>query len=166
MVIAGINGGPNLGDDVIYSGTVAAATEGRFLGFPAIAVSLAGEECRHYETAAQVVLDMVWKLQQRPLSSDTILNINVPDLPASRIAGVQATRLGNRHKSEPVVRDKNPQGEDVYWVGAPGAEQDAGPETDFHAIRHNLVSVTPLQVDLTRHATLQEIDAWLRTPMP
>lgn len=162
MVIAGINGGANLGDDVIYSGTVAAATEGRFLGFPAIAVSLVGTECKHYDTAARVVLDVVRKLRHRPLSSDTILNVNVPDLPFDRLVGFQATRLGNRHKSEAVVRSKNPQGEDVYWVGPAGAEQDAGPGTDFHAVRHRSVSVTPLQVDLTRHSTLLEIEAWLQ----
>ncbi|MDH3691091.1 MAG: 5'/3'-nucleotidase SurE [Gammaproteobacteria bacterium] len=166
MVIAGINGGANLGDDVIYSGTVAAATEGRFLGFPAVAVSLVGTQCKYYDTAAEVVLQVMNKLRQQPLSSDAILNINVPDLPAGELAGFQATRLGHRHKSEPVVRAKNPQGEEVYWVGPPGAEQDAGPGTDFHAIRENFVSVTPLQVDLTRHATLQEIDAWLQVATP
>ncbi len=161
MVISGINGGANLGDDVLYSGTVAAAMEGRFLGYPALAVSLVGTQVRHYETAARVVLDLVQKLQRRPLPPDTILNINVPDVPFERLAGAQATRLGNRHKSEPVVRDADPQGNEIYWVGPAGAEQDAGPGTDFHALRHAYVSVTPLQVDLTRHGSLEQVSAWL-----
>ncbi len=164
MVIAGINSGANLGDDVLYSGTVAAATEGRFLGFPAVAVSLAGTVCKYFETAAWVVTEIFQRLQKKPLAADHILNINVPDIPQHEIAGFQATRLGYRHKSEPVVKGTNPQGEEVYWVGPAGPEQDAGPGTDFHAIRNGYVSVTPLQVDLTRHHQMNEIADWLDGP--
>ncbi len=160
MVIAGINNGANLGDDVLYSGTVAAAMEGRFLGLPAIAVSLVSHGPKHYATAAQVVLNVLEKLRHHPLPADTILNVNVPDLPLDQLTGYEATRLGHRHKSEPVIRDVNPQGEEVYWVGPAGAEQDAGPGTDFHAIHHNAVSITPLHVDLTRYTALDQLAAW------
>jgi 5'-nucleotidase len=161
MVISGINQGANLGDDVLYSGTVAAAMEGRFLGLPALAVSLIGPDPVHYDTAAQVVRTLLERLQQQPLSFDTILNINVPDLPYDQLAGYQTTRLGHRHKSEPVIKQTDPRGRDIFWVGPPGEEQDAGEGTDFHAIRHNYVSVTPLHIDLTRHTVLQELSDWL-----
>ncbi|MFV2058786.1 MAG: 5'/3'-nucleotidase SurE, partial [Thiohalomonadales bacterium] len=161
MVIAGINAGANLGDDVIYSGTVAAAVEGRFLGLPAIAVSLVGETLQHYATAAQAVRRLVEKLQHEPLPKDSILNVNVPDVPWSDIQGMLGTRLGSRHKSEPVVKFLDPRGRTVYWVGPVGAEQDAGPETDFYAVANNYVSVTPIQVDLTRHESVASISAWL-----
>ena len=146
MVIAGINRGGNLGDDVIYSGTVAAAMEGRFLGLPAIAVSLVGHTGRHFETAAQIVLRLIDKLRNDPLPADTILNVNVPDVPLGQIAGIEATRLGQRHKAESVIKASDPHGLPIYWVGAPGAEADAGPGTDFHAVRRNFVSITPLHV--------------------
>jgi len=162
IVIAGINRGANLGDDVIYSGTVAAAMEGRFLGLPAIAVSLAGKAGTHFETAAQVTLRLLEKLQRESLPADTILNVNVPDVPVERLAGFEATRLGHRHKAEPVIRTSDPHGNPVYWVGAPGAESDAGPGTDFHAIRNHFVSITPLHVDLTRYTALDQVSAWLR----
>ncbi len=162
MVIAGINHGANLGDDVVYSGTVAAAMEGRFLGFPALAVSLAGESPRHFSTATEVVTGILKMLKMGSLASNTILNVNVPDLPIEHIAGYQATRLGNRHKSEPVIKAQDPAGEPIYWVGPPGGEQDAGDGTDFFALRHRFVSVTPLKVDLTRHDALAEIDTWIR----
>ncbi len=162
MVIAGINAGANLGDDVIYSGTVAAAMEGRFLGLPALAVSLTSHEGQHYPTAAQVVLDLLARLQRDPLPSDTILNINVPDLPFAALAGYEATRLGNRHRAEPVIKSADPRGRTIYWVGPPGPAQDAGPGTDFYAVRSGQVSITPLQVDLTRHATLDRLRTWLR----
>jgi 5'-nucleotidase len=161
MVIAGINRGANLGDDVIYSGTVAAAMEGRFLGLPAIAVSLVGQKGEHYATAAEVVIHLFHRLQQDPLPADTILNVNVPDLPMQEIAGLEATRLGHRHKAEPVVRDTDPYGSPIYWVGPSGAEADAGPGTDFFAIKRNFVSITPLQVDLTRYAALEQVASWL-----
>lgn len=161
MVIAGINSGSNLGDDVIYSGTVAAATEGRFLGFPAIAVSLCGGKEGHFETAARVVVEILQRMENRPLPPDTILNVNVPDVAYGEIAGFEVTRLGHRHKSEPVVRARDPQGEEIFWIGPAGGEQDAGPGTDFHAVRHNRVSMSPLQVDLTRHAAIDPLKRWL-----
>ena len=164
IVISGINHGANLGDDVIYSGTVAAAMEGRFLGLPAIAVSLVGRQGWHFDTAARVVLDLIEKLKSHPLPTDTILNVNVPDIPYDQLAGFEATRLGHRHKAEPVVKSADPHGEPIYWVGPPGAEADAGPGTDFFAIRQQRVSVTPLHVDLTRHATLPQVASWLGSP--
>lgn len=161
LVVAGINHGPNLGDDVIYSGTVAAATEGRFLGLPAIAVSIASHEPQYLETAARVVVQLVTGLKCRPLESSVILNVNVPDLPLESIRGFAATRLGHRHKAEPVIADRDPRGRTIYWVGSAGPEQDAGPGTDFHALREGFVSVTPLQVDLTRHSALAPLEQWL-----
>ncbi|MEW7981797.1 MAG: 5'/3'-nucleotidase SurE [gamma proteobacterium symbiont of Phacoides pectinatus] len=161
MVIAGPNAGPNMGDDVIYSGTVAAATEGRFLGLPAMALSINSYTPRHYETAARICVDLVRHLQRRPMAADSILNVNVPDLPYAEIRGLRATRLGHRHKAEPVVRETDPRGRTIYWVGHAGPEQDAGPGTDFHALREGCVSVTPMQVDLTRHAALEGLASWL-----
>ena len=161
MVIAGINSGSNMGDDVLYSGTVAAATEGRFLGLPAIAISMTSSDPQHYATGARVIREIVLRLQQNPLSADTILNINVPDLPYVEIQGYRSTRLGHRHKAEPVVKTEDPRGNIIYWVGPAGAEQDAGPGTDFHAVREGFVSVTPLQVDLTNHSALDVISGWL-----
>lgn len=161
MVVSGINAGPNMGDDVIYSGTVAAATEGRFLGYPAMAVSIASHTPNHFETAARIAVELVQRLCDRPLPPDSILNVNVPDLPYEAIQGVVATRLGHRHKAEPVVKAEDPRGRPIYWVGPAGAEQDAGPGTDFHAVRNGFVSVTPLQVDLTRHQALISLAAWL-----
>jgi len=162
IVVSGINAGANLGDDVLYSGTVAAAMEGRFLGLPAIAVSLVGSQLRHYETAAQVVVGLLNDLANAPLPSDTILNINVPDLPKDEIVGIKTTRLGHRHKSEPVIRDKDPRGRDLFWVGPPGEEKEDGPGTDFDAVRNGYVSVTPLHVDLTRHSAIPELTKWLQ----
>jgi 5'-nucleotidase len=162
MVISGINAGANLGDDVIYSGTVAAAMEGRFLGFPALAVSMASHNPQYFETAARVVLALVAHLQREPLPSDTILNINVPDLPWEQIKGFKPTRLGHRHKAEPVIKTTDPRGRPIYWIGPAGAEQDAGPGTDFHAVNIHFVSVTPIQVDLTRHQAIENIDSWLQ----
>jgi len=162
MVVSGINSGANLGDDVLYSGTVAAATEGRFLGFPAIAVSLAGNNhVRHYETAAHVVQKLIMQLDQQPLPADNILNVNVPDVALSELTGIEVTRLGHRHKAEPIVRQIDPRGRAIYWVGPSGSEADAGPGTDFYAISQRRVSVTPLQVDLTRHAVIDELANWI-----
>jgi 5'-nucleotidase len=161
MVVAGVNEGANLGDDVIYSGTVAAAMEGRFLGLPAMAVSLAGDRVTHYQTAVRVVKLLVKQMRLQPLPADTILNINVPDLPWDRLAGFEATRLGRRHKSEPIVQALDPRGRPIYWVGPPGPEEDAGPGTDFHAVRTGHVSITPLQVDLTRYTALETVSQWL-----
>ncbi len=161
MVVSGINAGANLGDDVIYSGTVAAAMEGRFLGLPAIAVSLVGPDPKHFDTAAAVAVDLVQRLQRHPLPPDTLLNVNVPDRPRDALAGLKATRLGHRHKSEPVIRARDPRGRDIYWVGPPGPEQDAGEGTDFHAVRQGCVSVTPIKVDLTQHSALGRLAQWL-----
>ncbi len=162
MVFSGINAGANLGDDVLYSGTVAAAMEGRYLGLPAVAVSLAGGPGPvNYATAARVALHMLERLQDNPLPSDTILNVNVPDLSWEELQGFRATRLGCRHRAEPVIKDRDPRGRAIYWIGAPGSEQDSGPGTDFHAVRNGFVSVTPLQVDLTRHSALPDITGWL-----
>jgi 5'-nucleotidase len=165
MVVSGINAGANLGDDVIYSGTVAAAMEGRFLGLPAIAVSLcalSGHEYTHFDTAARVALQLIERLQQQPLPADTILNVNVPDLPWEQLQGFEVTRLGNRHKAEAVIKDSDPRGRPIYWIGPAGVEQDAGAGTDFYAVRQHRVSVTPLQVDLTRHGVLDDVAEWLK----
>ncbi|UXI01761.1 5'/3'-nucleotidase SurE [Photobacterium sp. TY1-4] len=159
LVVAGINHGANLGDDVLYSGTVAAATEGHFLGVPAIAVSLVGS--RYFATAAHVVKDIVAKLAEQPLPSNKILNINVPDVPLSQLGEWQITRLGARHRAEKMIKETDPRGKAIYWLGPPGACQDAGPGTDFYAIEHNQVSITPLQVDLTAHDALAGMQQWL-----
>ncbi len=161
LVVSGINHGANLGDDVIYSGTVAAAMEGRFLGLPTIAVSLVGHRLQHFDTAARVVTDMVTGLGGSMLSSDVILNVNVPDLPYDKLQGVRAARLGFRHKSEPVVKDEDPHGRTIYWVGPAGEGQDAGEGTDFHTVASGAVAVTPLKVDLTRHDALSQLAEWL-----
>ncbi|MDZ7736106.1 MAG: 5'/3'-nucleotidase SurE [Gammaproteobacteria bacterium] len=161
MVISGINHGANLGDDVLYSGTVAAAMEGRFLGVPAMAVSLVGETPVHYETAVQVVMQLISQLQKRPLTTDMLLNVNIPDRPYDELQGMEITRLGHRHKSEPALRTKDPRGRDVFWVGPVGTEEDAGPGTDFHAVRQGFVSITPMQVDLTRYNSMDALAAWL-----
>ncbi len=159
MVISGINSGENLGDDVLYSGTVAAAMEGRFLGFTSMAVSLAGD-AEHYATAGRVVQVLVQHLIQHPLPIDTILNVNVPNVPYEQIKGYRVTRLGRRHPSANAVQSKDPRGKTIYWVGAVGREHDAGPETDFHAISNGYVSITPLEVDLTRYKVMDDLRYW------
>jgi 5'-nucleotidase len=161
MVVSGVNDGANLGDDVLYSGTVAAATEGRFLGLPAIAVSLVNRGGSHYDSAARVATSVVQRLIEDPLPRDTILNINVPDRSWDELGPLMATRLGNRHRAEPVIRSTDPRGRPIYWVGAAGPEADAGPGTDFHAVANGAVSVTPLQVDLTRHRAIDDLERWL-----
>lgn len=161
IVVSGINAGANMGDDVLYSGTVAAAMEGRFLGLPAIAISMASHQPKHYDSAARVACELLLRLCRDPLPADTILNVNVPDLPYEKLAGFEATRLGHRHKAEPVIRAQDPRGRPIYWVGPAGAEQDAGPGTDFHAVRQGYVSITPIQVDLTRYDALDKVAGWL-----
>ena len=159
MVVAGINHGANLGDDVIYSGTVAAATEGRHLGFPSIAVSLVGKT--HFASAAHYAAQLVRGLMVHPLPADQILNVNVPDLPLEQIKGIRVTRLGNRHRAESVIRTEDPRGQPVYWIGPPGNQQDAGEGTDFAAIEQGYVSITPLTIDMTAYGSLSTLGAWL-----
>lgn len=161
MVVSGINNGPNMGDDVLYSGTVAAAVEGRHLGLPALAISMATHRPRHYDSAARVAAELVQRMESHPLPADTILNVNVPDLPYEQLAGFKSTRLGNRHKSEPVIPAEDPRGDTVFWIGPAGAEADAGAGTDFDAVKSGFVSVTPLQIDLTRYTQMQAIENWL-----
>jgi len=161
MVVSGINAGANMGDDVLYSGTIAAAMEGRHLGLPAIAVSIDSYTPQHFETAATAVVQLLKNLKQTSFAANTILNINVPDIPWSQIKGFKATRLGNRHQSEGMIVQKDPRGDPMYWVGPPGAAQDAGEGTDFHAVSQHYVSITPLQIDLTRYNSLAELDDWL-----
>ncbi|ATF10011.1 5'/3'-nucleotidase SurE [Candidatus Enterovibrio altilux] len=160
FMISGINHGANLGDDVLYSGTVAAATEGFFLGVPAIAISLCGST--HFQTAAQVVKYMVLADKDKPLPKNRIFNINVPDCAWDKLKGWQVTRLGARHRAEGMIKETDPRGHTIYWVGPPGTTQDAGPGTDFYAIENNYVSLTPLQVDLTAHDTLNELSQWVK----
>ena len=163
LVVSGINHGANLGDDVIYSGTVAAATEGRFLGFPTIAVSLVGGHLTHFDTAARVAKELVERLQRHSLPADFILNVNVPDRPYDELTGIVEARLGFRHKSEPVVKSEDPHGRTIFWVGPAGPGQDSGEGTDFHVLEQGAVAVTPLKVDLTRHDALPQLKEWLRS---
>ncbi|CAG9000512.1 MAG: 5'/3'-nucleotidase SurE [Candidatus Celerinatantimonas neptuna] len=162
LVVSGINRGANLGDDVLYSGTVAAATEGRMMGIPAIAVSLVGQFPNHYQTAAKVALHLVNHSMVRRLANGTILNVNVPDCPYEDIRGIRVTRLGNRHHAEPVIIDEDPRGQAIYWIGPPGELADAGPGTDFSAIEQGYVSVTPLSVDMTAHQQLEPVADWVK----
>lgn len=162
MVVSGINHGANMGDDTIYSGTVAAATEGYLLGVPAIAVSLVGKTGVHFATAAGIARQLVARFLAQPIRSPVLLNVNVPDVPPEEIRGIRVTRLGRRHKAEPVVRANTPRGETVFWVGAAGEAADAGEGTDFHAVANNYVSVTPLQIDLTHTGQLSMIETWLK----
>jgi 5'-nucleotidase len=163
IVVSGVNDGANLGDDVLYSGTVAAAIEGRFLGLPAIAVSLCtqGVKPAHFATGAKVAARLVRQLLKSSLDRALILNVNVPDLTYADLKGFRTTRLGFRHRSEPILRAHDPRGRPVYWVGPAGRGQDAGPGTDFDAVAEGFVSVTPLQIDLTRHAALPALNSWL-----
>lgn len=163
MVVSGVNDGANLGDDVLYSGTVAAAIEGRFLGVSAMAVSLCMEpdSGRHFETGAEVARLLVAQLLRKPPERAFILNVNVPDVPVGQLRGFRTTRLGFRHRSEPVIRALDPRGRPVFWVGPAGPQQDAAEGTDFHAIAEGFVSVTPLQIDLTRHTALPMVQSWL-----
>lgn len=163
IVVSGINNAANLGDDVIYSGTVSAAMEGRFLGFPAVAVSLVtrNHEAKNFQSAARAAVEIVARLKADPLPADTILNVNVPDLPWSDIRGFEVTRLGNRHRAEGCIAQTDPRGGTVYWIGPAGTEQDAGPGTDFHAVRTGHISITPIQVDLTRYQALEKVASWV-----
>ncbi len=161
MVVSGINLGANMGDDTIYSGTVAAATEGFLLGIPSVAISLASKNGAHFETAAAVATEIVGRFARRR-PGPWLLNVNVPDIPAAEVKGRKVTRLGRRHKAENVIPTTNPRGETVYWVGSAGAAADAGEGTDFHAVENGYVSITPLQIDLTNRDELPHVAAWLR----
>ena len=159
LVVTGINFGANLGDDVIYSGTVAGAIEGRFLGLPSIAMSLASWECNHFDTAGNIAKILVEQIDRAPVSNNTIINVNVPDIPMNEILGIKSTRLGSRHKSAPSIQDsKDPS---LYWIGENGKEADNAEGTDFHAVSSNFVSVTPLQIDLTKYSEIQPLTSWI-----
>lgn len=162
IIVSGINNGANMGDDTIYSGTVAAATEGFLLGIPSIAVSMTSFEGSHYETAGRVTRELVERQINNPIKQAILLNVNVPDIPYADLNGMEVTRLGRRHKAEPVVKMNSPRNETVYWVGAAGAAADAGPGTDFNAIEQGRVSITPLQIDLTHTAQLPAIRDWMK----
>ncbi|MCT7940822.1 MULTISPECIES: 5'/3'-nucleotidase SurE [Shewanella] len=161
IVVSGINAGANMGDDTLYSGTIAAAMEGRFLGLPAIAISLAGKKLQHYDSAAEYAVRIVKSLLRHPIESNQILNVNVPDLPLDQIKGIKVTRLGARHKAEGMVKTTDPAGKDIYWLGPVGVEQDAGEGTDFGAIAAGFVSITPLTVDLTAYNQLSTLADWV-----
>lgn len=162
MVVSGINHGANMGDDTIYSGTVAAATEGYLLGVPSIAVSLVSKQASDFAAAGQVARDMVQRFMRAPLRQRVLLNVNVPDLPADQIKGVRVTRLGKRHKAEPVIKSTTPRGETVYWIGPAGGAADAGEGTDFNALAAGFVSVTPLEIDLTHPLQIPDVVDWLQ----
>lgn len=162
MVVSGINAGANMGDDTIYSGTVAAATEGFLLGIPSLAISLNSASSENFSTAARVAADMVQRFKDNKFHEPILLNINVPDIPYEKLQGMEVTRLGRRHKAEAVVKSQTPRGETVYWVGAAGPAQDAGEGTDFFSIQHDRVSLTPLQIDLTRYGQMNAVKDWLK----
>lgn len=159
IVVSGVNAGPNLGDDVIYSGTVAAAMEGRHLGLPALALSLNGTQ--HYDTAVTVACRLIRALTSEPLRTGKILNINIPDVPLSAIKGIKVTRCGSRHPANQAIRQRDPRGQEMFWIGPPGATFDNGPDTDFAAIEQGYVSITPLQVDLTAYSAQSVLRSWL-----
>ncbi len=160
MVVSGINNGANMGDDVLYSGTVAAAIEGRSLGFPSLAFSLAGHSPQYYSTAAEVAKQIVARLMVDPLPPATILNINIPDVPFAQLQGYEITRFGSRHRAEPTIKAIDPRGETIYWIGLPGKEQDAGMGTDFYAVAHNFVSITPLSLNWTNFTAFEQLSTW------
>jgi len=162
IIVSGINHGANMGDDTIYSGTVAAATEGYLLGIPSIAISLTSFESNNFATAGLVARELVERFIRDPIKEPVLLNVNVPDVPNAELKGMEVTRLGRRHKAEPVVKMTSPRNETVYWVGAAGAAADAGPGTDFNAVERGVVSITPLQIDLTHAAQLPAIRQWMK----
>jgi 5'-nucleotidase len=161
IIVSGINAGANMGDDTIYSGTVAAATEGFLLGIPAIAISMAKHDPENFDTAGRVAVELVQRFMRETRPHPWLLNVNVPDLPYAQLQGMEVTRLGKRHKAEPVVKASNPHGQPIYWVGPAGKAQDAGEGTDFHAINNARVSITPLQIDLTQYSQLDAVRAWM-----
>ncbi|CAB3670226.1 MAG: 5'/3'-nucleotidase SurE [Achromobacter pulmonis] len=160
LVVSGINNGANMGDDTLYSGTVAAASEGYLFGIPAIAFSLAEKGWEHIESAARAARLVVERHLAQPLAAPVLLNVNIPSRRFEDMHGFQVTRLGKRHPSQPVVRTTTPYGDEVYWIGPVGQAADATPGTDFHAVAQGMVSVTPLRLDLTQHSQLDEIRTW------
>lgn len=168
IVVSGINNSANLGDDVIYSGTVSAAMEGRFLGFPSIAVSMVSKDhdAMHYESGANAVVLLMRHMLIDPLPADTILNVNVPDRPWRDMRGLAVTRLGRRHRSAPCIAQVDPRGRPMYWIGAPGDVEDDGPGTDFNAVRDGYISITPIHVDLTRFQALEKVSGWVAALQP
>jgi 5'-nucleotidase len=162
IIVSGINNGANMGDDTIYSGTVAAATEGFLLGIPSIAISLTSFEGSNYEAAGLVARELVERFIRDPIKEPVLLNVNVPDIPYAELKGMEVTRLGRRHKAEAVVKTISPRNETVYWVGAAGAAADAGTGTDFNAVERGWVSITPLQIDLTHTAQLPAVRQWMK----
>jgi 5'-nucleotidase len=161
VVVSGVNLGANMGDDTIYSGTVAAAVEGYLLGIPSLAISLTSKAGEHFQSAIDVALALVQRLARAPFGEPVLLNVNVPDVAPARLRGIEVTRLGKRHKAEPVIKLTTPRGESAYWIGPAGAAADAGPGTDFHAVDNQRVSVTPLRMDLTHVAQLARAREWL-----
>ena len=161
IIVSGINHGANMGDDTIYSGTVAAATEGYLLGIPSIAISLTSFEGKNFATAGRVARELVERFIKQPITEPILLNVNVPDIPYGELNGREVTRLGRRHKAEPVVKTISPRNETVYWIGAAGAAADAGPGTDFNAVERGCVSITPLQIDLTHAAQIASVQRWM-----
>lgn len=161
MVVSGVNLGANMGDDTIYSGTVAAATEGFLLGIPSIAVSMVSRSEAHLDTAVEAAVAIATRFARDPLRQPVLLNVNVPDIAPGAVRGVEVTRLGRRHKAEPVVRMTTPRGEAAFWIGPAGGAADAGPGTDFHAVEQGRVSVTPLQADLTFHGQIDAVRTWI-----
>ncbi|MGB2078294.1 MAG: 5'/3'-nucleotidase SurE [Vibrio sp.] len=159
LVVSGINHGANLGDDVLYSGTVAAAMEGHFLGVQSIAISLVGNT--HFETAAQVALKLIQQHVNQAIPTKRLINVNVPDVAFEELGELTLTRLGARHHAEDMIKQNDPRGHQIYWLGPPGQKQDAGEGTDFYAVEHQKVSITPLQVDLTAHEAMPVMKQWL-----
>lgn len=161
MVVSGINDGGNLGDDVLYSGTVAAAMEGRYLGLPAMAFSMVGENIQHFDTGAAIAKQLVMQMRSNMLPAQTILNVNIPDLPLDKIRGIEVTRLGTRHGAEPTVKEYDPRGRPIYWIGPAGEAADAGSGTDFYAVTHDCVSITPLNLDMTHYKVFEKLSTWV-----
>lgn len=160
MVVSGINDGQNLGDDVIYSGTFAAALEGRYLGMPSVGFSLAGHSA-NFEAAAKYAQEIVKKIIRQKLDPEVTLNVNIPDIPYEEIKGMQVTRQGGRHFSQPLKPTFDGRNKEIYWLGETGDISDGGVGTDFHAIAQGYVSITPMQVDLTDHQKLNSVADWL-----
>jgi 5'-nucleotidase len=162
IIVSGINLGQNMGDDTIYSGTVAAAMEGYLFGVPSIAFSHVDKGHAHLDAAAEVAAEVVARFLAEPLTAPILLNVNIPNRPRNELRGMRVTRLGKRHHSEPVVRSADPRGEPIYWIGAAGVAKDAGPGTDFHAVENGYVSITPLQIDLTHCGQIETVEQWLQ----